>query len=115
MKTLAGRVEAVLISKALVPRVREAMLADHAAVSHLLRGNGLEPKSLDEWHHRYEQNPALKEFEYAPPIGWVLEIAPENGPAEIVGFIGNVPAVYELHGKKIRAAIACDWVVATQY
>ncbi len=116
MDVPASRVDAALISEASVPRVREAKLADYAAVSHLLRDNGLEPKSLEEWCHRYEHNPALKDFEHGPPIGWVLEVAAsENRPAEVVGFIGNVPAVYELQGKKIRAVIACDWAVAKQY
>jgi hypothetical protein len=58
------------------------------------------------WRVRWESYPFAAECRDIP-IGWVIEA---DGGA-IGGSIGNVPMLYDLGGRKVKAAIATSWAV----
>jgi hypothetical protein len=93
------------------PKLREARFDDHARITALAAQYGLRTEEYSAWTHLWNSNPAYQSVQGKIPIGWVLDI----GGDEIVGYLGNVPIGYELHGKKLLAATTRAWVVDTPY
>ena len=88
-------------------RTREATIADSDAVGVLQRQAGLEPDTPSCWRRIWEENPFRSDD---IPIGWVLEAA-----GETVGYIGNVPLIYNLGGREVRSVAARGWVVDPRF
>jgi hypothetical protein len=91
--------------------VRNAVLGDYHRLSALQKRNAIPETPHERWVELCLGNPAAKELESSPPIGWVLETADD----EIVGFIGNIPLGYRLNGRSISAAAGSSWVVDPEY
>src|SRR5438552_16532723 len=89
--------------------LREASFDDYESIAALHARNGLMIRSGENWRALWETNPAFQE--HPGPIGWVFE----TGRGEIVGSLGNIPALYELNGRKLRVAVTCGWVVDPAY
>jgi hypothetical protein len=95
---------------ALSARVRPALVTDAENVSRIHKRNGLMEFDAETWRARWRSYPFAGEFPDTP-IGWVLET--ETG--EVVGTIGNVHMLYEMDGRRLRAAIAADWAVDAEH
>jgi hypothetical protein len=93
------------------PVIREASFEDHRQITLLASRHGLGTKNYAQWRHLWINNPVYIEFQRDWPIGWVLE----NGEKQIVGYIGNIPLLYEFQGRKVIAASAHGWVVDPDY
>ena len=93
------------------PKLREARFDDHPRITALAAAYGLRTEEYPAWTHLWTNNPACRDTQGHIPIGWVLDI----GDNEIVGYLGNVPIAYELHGKRLIAATTRAWVVDTPY
>jgi len=93
------------------PKLREARFDDHPRITALAAAYGLRTEEYPAWTHLWSNNPAFRDAQGHIPIGWVLDI----GDNEIVGYLGNVPIAYELHGKRLIAATTRAWVVDTPY
>lgn len=93
------------------PRLREASFDDHPRIAALQARHALEAKSCEEWKHLWLDNPAYKKSGTRLPIGWVLE-ANDKG---IVGYLGNIPLLYELEGEQLLISVAHSWVVEPPY
>jgi len=91
--------------------VREASFVDYDAITLLASRYGLETKSYEEWSHLWLGNLLYTDSRLRWPIGWVLEADGKR----IVGYLGNIPRWYELHGTKITAAATYSWVVESSY
>ncbi len=89
------------------PVIREASFEDHLQITLLASRHGLGTKNYAQWRHLWINNPVYIEFQRDWPIGWVLE----NGGKQIVGYIGNIPLLYEFQGRKVIAGSAHGWVV----
>lgn len=87
-------------------RVRPAVFSDGGAISLVRQRNGLEAVDVASWRDTWQRYPFAEEFRDIP-IGWVLEA--EQG--EVVGTIGNIHMLYEMNGRRIRAALATAWAV----
>src|ERR1035437_5374754 len=61
------------------------------------------------WRSRWESYPFAKEFSDVP-IGWVLET-----DVGVVGTFSNVHMLYEMSGRRFKAAIAASWAVDVAY
>ena len=83
--------------------VREARFDDYGQIEALCRRYDLEIKAYDDWVHLWKENPSAD----TGPIGWVLE-SPDQ---KVAGYLGNVPLIYELQGRTLRAAATHVWVV----
>jgi hypothetical protein len=91
------------------PVLRETRFGDYTSIAALHARNGLPIRSNEDWRMLWESNPA---FQNNPgSIGWVLE----NSRGEIVGSLGNVPALYELNGRRVPVAMCSGWVVDPVY
>jgi hypothetical protein len=66
---------------------------------------------LQAWAHLWAANPAYLEDPHSWPIGWVLG----TGDDQIVGYLGNVPLLYELESRRLRVAAARGWAVDQRY
>lgn len=75
---------------------------DAPGIAALAKRNGIGELDLSIW----TEYPLAHEFD-AVPAGWVLE----TGDGEIVGFLGNVHQMYEFAGRRLKAAIATNWMV----
>lgn len=91
--------------------IREAALRDYESVAALQRKYGMSVKSYDDWAHLWVNNRVYASLADRWPIGWVLE----NPSSQTVGFIGNIPLEYYLHGKRLTASAGCSWVVDEEY
>lgn len=92
------------------PKARKAFFADYVQIADLEYRHGLSPKNNEEWTHLWLNNPAYRE-EHDWPIGWVLE----DSNCKIVGYVGNLPLLYELNRKRILVATSRAWVVEARY
>lgn len=90
--------------------VREATFADFPAVAELKQCSGLTPDSLDNWERLWRRNPALKKHPSARPIGWVLQA--DN---RIVGYLGNISALYRYGARTLNAVVGHGFVVEPQF
>jgi hypothetical protein len=93
------------------PKLREASFEDHPQIAALQVANGLEAKTYEEWKHLWISNPAYTEFQATLPIGWVLEVEDK----QLVGYLGNIPLLYELKGQRVLASVAHSWAVDESY
>ena len=91
-------------------RVREACFEDYAKITSLQARYELEVRSYEEWSHLWTKNPVYRGREWWP-IGWVLETAAH----EIVGYIGNIPLLYEFQGRTLLTATGRAFVVDEQH
>ena len=78
---------------------------------HLRHDTSLKPRVTKGWRHLWINNPVYLRFQRDWPIGWVLE----NEDKQILGYVGNIPLLYEFQAKKIIAASAHGWVVDPDY
>ena len=88
-------------------KIYEASFSDYNDVMSLSTQYGLPYKSHEEWLHLWNNNPALLEYDRPWPIGWTLK----DDKNKVVGFLGNIPLLYEFRGRKLIAAAAHTWVV----
>ena len=79
--------------------LRPATLADVESVAGLLREVAFKPRSEAGWRWLFQENPALRDRNPQPEMGWVLE-----GDGAIDGYVGNVHLDYVLDGKPLRVA-----------
>jgi hypothetical protein len=93
-----------------VARIRTARLTDAEAIRGVHERNGLGSFDISDWRANWEAYPFAAEFSDIP-IGWVLEA--EDGA--VVGTLGNIHMLYEMDGRRLRAAIATAWAVNTPY
>ena len=91
-------------------RVREAQFSDYEAATNLKRRWGLIPDSLENWERLWHHNPALKNLQTNPPIGWVLE-----AEGTVVGYLGNISSLYRFGDKTLTAATGSGLVVEPAY
>jgi hypothetical protein len=90
--------------------IREASFGDYDAICALESNYGLVSKEYDEWTHLWTCNPASGPNKPKWPIGWILE-----KHEQVVGYVGNIPLLYELAGQPLIAAATRAWVVDTGY
>jgi len=90
--------------------IREVSFEDYPKVFSLQSRYNLE-ESSQKWLHLWVENPVLRDLK-GWPIGWVLE---NESDQEIVGYLGNIPQVYEIGGKKLFAAASRAWVVDERF
>lgn len=95
----------------LAPKIREASFEDYERISALQAAHQRPAKKYEEWVHLWINNPAYRPYRDAMPIGWVLELPDKR----IVGYLGNIPLLYELEGHRLLASAAHAWVVDVQY
>jgi hypothetical protein len=91
--------------------VREASFHDYAQVAALQLKYGLQVKGYEEWKDLWLNNPAYKEHQNQLPMGWVLK----SEKQEVLGYLGNIPLIYELDGRRLLASVAHAWVVEADY
>jgi len=89
-------------------QIREAVFADYSRIAALEARYGLHPKPYEEWTHLWLENPAC-------PQGWNIGWVVENASQDIVGYVGNVPSVFEFQGQKLTAASGRGLVVDEHY
>ncbi len=90
--------------------VREARFDDYEKIARLQARYDLDARSYQEWSHLWVNNPVYRGRELWP-IGWVLEA----GEQEIVGYIGNIPLLYEFQGRTLLTATGRAFVVDEQH
>ncbi len=90
--------------------VREACFDDYQKIASLQARYDLQAGNYQEWSHLWINNPVYRGREWWP-IGWVLEA--DN--KDIVGYIGNIPLLYELQGKTLLTATGRAFVVDAQH
>jgi hypothetical protein len=89
---------------------REARFDDHQQITDLQARYGLEPETYEAWVHLWGGNPAYQDFPNWP-IGWVLE----NEEKQVVGYIGNLPRLYEFAKQKVVVTSTRGLVVDVRY
>jgi hypothetical protein len=87
--------------------MREATFDDYERIAALQVRNGLTPRPYVEWAALWERNPA---YRAGMPLGWIVET--QSG--EIGGYIGNLPLLYRLNGRDLRAATVYSWATDPQ-
>ncbi len=90
--------------------LRVADYSDFEGIMDLQARYRLPGRNYDEWVHIWKENPAINDNN-SFPIGWVLE---ESG-GNIVGYLGNIPSIYEFAGKRLAAVSTTCFVVDTKY
>ena len=91
--------------------VREATFDDYEQIVSLICKYDMPFKSYENWKHIWEGNPHCANAKSRWTIGWVLE----NDSDELCGYLGNIPLLYELNGKKLIIASGHVWVVDIAY
>ncbi len=91
-------------------RFRRATFEDHAQITALESRYALETESYEQFVHLWANNPVFQEFPNWP-IGWVLE----NEDNRVVGYIGNVPLLYEFGDQRLVVSSSRALVVDTSY
>jgi hypothetical protein len=92
------------------PRFRQARFDDHRQITELQARYGLEVETYETWVHLWAGNPVCKDFPDWP-IGWVLE----NEEGQVVGYIGNLPSLYELGNQRVVVTSTRGLVVDIAY
>jgi len=115
LRCLCGRTlnesRSVTATRTTPMQVRGASLDDYLQIAELETRYGLETKTREEWEHLWVNNPVYRQIEKNWPIGWVLE----DSTLKVVGYIGNIPLLYELNGKQFLIATTRAWVVDSAY
>jgi hypothetical protein len=86
--------------------VREVTWQDLSQVGAVFASGGWNAPTRADWENRWEKNPASRYNGLEIPWGWVLECEDR-----IVGFLGNLPQIFELNGKTLLAAAAVQLVI----
>jgi hypothetical protein len=89
-----------------VVHIRPAVFADADAINQVHQRNGMGSFDTAAWRFCWESYPFAPEFADVP-IGWVLE----TGDCVVVGTISNIHMLYEMNGRRFKAAIAAAWSV----
>jgi hypothetical protein len=89
---------------------RPAQFSDLEAVSDLKQRHGLGKDSIENWERFWLHNPALREWETPPAMGWVLEEG-----SNIVGYMGSIPLSYRYGNKTLRAVTTRALVVEQKH
>lgn len=92
------------------PRFRQARFEDHRQITELQARYGMEVETYETWVHLWAGNPACKDFPDWP-IGWVLE----NEDSQVVGYVGNLPSLYELGNQRVVVTSTRGLVVDIGY
>jgi hypothetical protein len=87
-------------------RIRPATFDDGEAIRRVHKTNGLDDFDPEKSRAIGQSYPFAAEFGDIP-TGWVLE----TDGGSVVGTIGNIPLMYELDGRRLRAALATAWGV----
>jgi hypothetical protein len=93
------------------PKLREARFDDYVQAAALARKFDLDAEEYPAWTHLWTDNPAYQEIKGKVPMGWVLETA----EGAMAGYLGNIPLLYELEGRRLLAATTRSWVVDSAY
>jgi hypothetical protein len=91
-------------------RIRPAVFADAEAINKVHLRNGMGTFDTASWRFCWEAYPFAQEFANVP-IGWVME----TSDGTVVGTIGNIHMMYEMNGRRFKAAIAAAWAVDSPY
>lgn len=91
-------------------RFRHARFDDHRQIMDLQARYRLDSEPYDDWVHLWANNPLYHELSNWP-IGWVLE----SEESDVVGYIGNIPRMYELGGQRVVVSSSRGLVVDVQY
>jgi hypothetical protein len=91
-------------------RFRPATFQDHGQITELESRYALETESYEQFVHLWANNPVYQEFPNRP-IGWVLE----NEDDHVVGYIGNVPLLYEFGEQRLVVSSSRALVVDARY
>jgi hypothetical protein len=93
-----------------VLRFRQATFQDHGQITELESRYALETESYEQFFYLWANNPVYQEFPDWP-IGWVLE----NEDHQVVGYIGNVPRLYEFGEQRLLVSSSRALVVDARY
>jgi len=97
-------------ARAAVPaRLRAAALSDYDAITELKRRGGIVVDPIENWERLWVRNPAV-ELMPGLAIGWVLE-----AQGKIIGYLGNVPLLYQYAGKTLTAVAGTGFVIDPEY
>jgi hypothetical protein len=91
-------------------RFRPATFQDHGQIKELESRYALETETYEQFVHLWANNPVYQEHPNWP-IGWVLE----NEDDQVVGYIGNVPLLYEFGDQRLVVSSSRALVVDTRY
>jgi hypothetical protein len=92
------------------PVLREALFEDMAGVQDLKRAVGFGDDSPEDWDWLWRNNPAWRDAQETPSMGWVLETA-----GRIVGYLGSVSTLHRYREKTVRAATSTGFAVDPEY
>ena len=90
--------------------LRAATFSDFEKVALLHKRLGQGADSVENWKRLWVDNPALKNREVTPRIGWILESA-----GSVVGFFGTIPLLCEFQGTTLTAAASCRFAVDPEF
>lgn len=94
------------------PALREASFKDYEQIAALQARNGLgERGGYEEWSHLWLGNPVYRGLHGEWSIGWVLE----DDQSRIVGYMANIPLLYEFEGREILTASGRGWAAEPEY
>jgi hypothetical protein len=103
-----------VVSKTAVSKMglksRQATFDDYDEVAALASRYQLEPETREDWIHLWANNPFYHQLSNWP-IGWVFQ----NEDKRIVGYIGNVPLLYEIGGQRLTVTASRAFVVDVPY
>jgi len=85
------------------PVLREAVFEDMTGVQYLKQAVGFGDDSPEDWDWLWRNNPAWRDAEQTPSMGWVLETA-----GQIVGYLGSVSTLHRYREKIVKAATSTD-------
>ncbi len=91
-------------------RRREAQFSDFEAIAALKERWGLGTDSRENWKRLWQDNPALSGRNLNLPIGWVQEVE-----GEIVGYLGNIPLLYQYGEQTLLATTTTSYSVDPAY
>jgi hypothetical protein len=87
-------------------KFRQATFDDYDEIALLATRYSLEPETREDWVHLWADNPAYHQLRNWP-IGWVFE----NEDKRIVGYVGNIPLLYEIGGQRLTVTASRGFVV----
>jgi hypothetical protein len=92
-------------------KIREVRFEDYDQITALQIAYERPARPYEEWEHLWARNPAYLSVGSDWPKGWVVE----HWDGKIVGYLGNIPLLYELGGQRLLTAVAHAWVVDANY
>ncbi len=94
-----------------VPNLRTMRFEDYGAIRKLALDHDMSMPPVEDWEHRWRDNPVWEGLDGRSPIGWVLESA----SGEIVGSMETVPVLYKFRGSDLVSAASALWCVSAPY